>query len=351
MEDMVAMRVLVTGHAGYIGARLLPRLIAAGHEIAGLDSLLFNGATLGNPPPPIPETARDIRDAQVQDLAGFDAVIHLAGLSNDPMGDIDPTLTDEINHRAAARLAQLAAESGVRRFLFASTCSVYGAAGAMCSETSPCRPVTAYARAKLAAESGILSPASPSFEPVALRFATVYGYSNRIRMDLVVNNLTAWAMATGKVRLKSDGSAWRPLLHIDDAAEAFLAALDAPAGAVAGRIFNVCPPDGNHRIVDVARRVESLVPGAVIEFAGETGPDPRDYRVDGSLLQSAVPTFRPRGTIETGISGLVEALKRWPLSVEDFEGPRFRRVDQLLTQRATGDVDATFRRVPHQDRP
>jgi nucleoside-diphosphate-sugar epimerase len=343
LEDLVAMRVLVTGHAGYIGSCLIPLLIASRHEVTGLDTLLFAGSTLGDPPPTVPTIVRDIRDATARDLEGFDAIIHLAGLSNDPMGDIDLALTDEINHRATVRLAHLAADCGVRRFLYASTCSVYGEAGTMCTESSPCHPVTSYARAKLAAETAILAIASPSFEPVALRFATAYGFSGRIRMDLVVNNLTAWAVATGKVHLKSDGSAWRPLLDVGDAAAAILAVLHAPAPALAQRIFNVCAPEGNHRVIEVARRVESLVPGSTVHFSGEIGPDPRDYRVDGRLFLSTFPDFRPRGTLDSGISGLVRALRRWPVRVEDFEGPRFRRVDHLLAQKAAGLVDATFR--------
>ncbi|MBC7172328.1 MAG: SDR family oxidoreductase, partial [Polyangiaceae bacterium] len=223
------MRVLLTGHKGYIGTVLAPMLEAAGHEVHGLDSDIFERCTFGAPPREIPWTRKDIRDVELRDVEGFDAVIHLAGLSNDPLGDLDPALTYEINHHATVRLAELARRAGVHRFLFSSSCSNYGASDgeSILDEESELRPVTPYGKAKALAEQDLAALADSRFCPVYLRNATAYGVSPRLRFDLVLNNLVAWAHTTGAVHLKSDGSAWRPLVHIEDISRAFLALLTA----------------------------------------------------------------------------------------------------------------------------
>lgn len=309
-----------------------------------MDSGLFSDSTLGPPPAAIDSLVRDIRDATAEDLFGFDGVVHLAGLCNDPLGDIDPALTEAINNVAAVRLASLARDAGVRRFIFASTCSVYGAGGeGICDEGSPCRPLTAYARAKLAAEAGILALGGGRFEPVVLRCATAFGFCGRMRFDLVVNNLTAWAVATRRVHLKSDGSAWRPLIHVRDIARAIMGVLGAPPDRVAGRVLNVCAEDGNHRVIDVARRVEALVAGARIEFEDRACHDSRDYRVDGRRLREVLPSLAGSISVDEGIIEMRDAFFGHGLEVGDFEGPRFRRVDHLLSLRASGGVDRAFR--------
>lgn len=338
------MRILVTGHRGYIGTVLAPWLVDAGHEVVGLDTGLYEQCAFGAPARELPWIHKDVRAVATRDLRGFDAVAHLAGLSNDPLGDLDPRLTHQINAEASVRLAARCRDAGVRRFAFSSSCSAYGAAGGqLIAEDAPLRPVTPYGQSKVEAERGIAALATPGFCPVFLRNATVYGLSPRLRFDLVLNNLVAWATATGRVHLKSDGSAWRPLVHVEDVAAAFLAALAAPAEAVYGQAFNIGATCENHRIRDLACIVAETVPGARIEFADGAGPDRRCYRVDCTKAARQLPGFQVRWAARQGARQLYEAYLRARLTVGDFEGPRFRRVDHIRLLMARGTLDGSLR--------
>lgn len=344
-------RVLVTGHRGYLGSVMLPRLQSAGWSVAGLDCELYAGSEFaaGGPLPSVPWRRLDIRDVEAADLAGFHAVIHLAGLSNDPLGSLDPALTDEINHRASLHLAEAAREAGVERFVFASSCSNYGAGGEamkddrMLGEDAPLLPVTPYGRSKVAAEAALHRLADKRFGVTSLRLATAYGLSPRLRFDLVVNNLVAWALSEGRILLKSDGSPWRPLVHVEDIADAFLAALEAPPEQVCGRVLNVVPPGENHRIGDVAQMVAEAIPGAEIHFAADAGPDLRNYRVDASRILALLPTWQPRWTVARGIAQLVAALRPACPPSSAFEGPPFQRLGHLKQSQAAGLFDGRLR--------
>lgn len=341
------MRVVVTGHLGYIGSVLCPLLRSRGHTVHGIDSDLFRACDFGAPPAPVAGKVRDIRDLDAADFAGFDAVIHLAGLSNDPLGDLDPALTLEINHRAAVHCAALARAAGVRRFVFASSCSIYGAGGdGWKDEDAPPRPVTPYAESKLLAEQDLAALATADFAPVFLRAATVHGVSPRLRFDLVVNNLVAWACATGQVFLKSDGSAWRPLIHVRDVAATYAAVLEAPLRQVGGRAFNIGLNAENHRVIDIARRVQAAVAGSTLAQAEHAGADRRSYRVDCSRIARELPGFAPGWTLSGGIDEVVAAMRLTPVAAEDFEGPRYQRLAHLRRLLAEGQVGADLRRAP-----
>lgn len=329
------MRVLVTGHAGYVGSVLAPMLAEAGIAVVGVDSGLFNGAA---------GSGTDVRDLGVADLAGVDAVIHLAGLCNDPLGALDPALTDAVNHRATLCLARLAKRAGVPRFLFASSCSVYGATGgAWVDEAAPLRPLTAYARSKAMAERGLAALADDAFSPVYLRCATAYGASPSMRYDLVLNNLAAWAHATGTVYLKSDGTAWRPLVHVEDIARAYLAVLEAPREAVHDRAFNVGVTDHNYRVGDLAEMVREAVPGSAVAYAPDARRDRRCYRVDCTRLARTLPGFAARRRPEDGAAELHRLLGARPVDVAEFEGPRHSRVARLKALMESGRLDASLR--------
>jgi nucleoside-diphosphate-sugar epimerase len=324
------MRVLVTGHKGYIGAVLVPTLLDAGIEVVGMDTGYYDECGFAGSLAVVPEIDTDIRDAVASDLEGIDAVVHLAALSNDPLGDFDPELTYDINHRATIHLATLARAAGVERFLFSSSCSNYGAGGdGLLGEDAEFNPVTPYGISKVRAELGLLELMDDGFSPVLLRSATAYGVSPRLRCDVVLNNLTAWATATGKVLIKSDGTPWRPIVHIRDISKAFLAALKAPREAVHGQAFNVARPEENYRIRELADLVRDTVPGCVIEFAGDASPDARNYRVDASKIAAALPTFEPSWTAADGARELYEAFKETGITLDDFEGWRFRRIGQI----------------------
>ena len=345
------MRVLVTGHLGYLGSVLTPRLRAAGHAVTGLDTGLFADCLLGPAPPEVPTLRLDLRDVLPEHLAGFDAVCHLAALSNDPVGDLDPELTYEINYRATLRLAQAARLAGVDRFLFSSSCSLYGASGAADStaepaglaETTGFAPVTAYGESKLRAERGLVALADERFCPVLLRNATAYGFSPRLRADVVVNDLVGHALLTGEVRLRSDGSAWRPLVHADDIATAFVALLRAPRDTVHGRAYNVGLSAENYRIRQVAELVADVVGDCVVTVAAGAGADNRDYRVNCDRLAAEVPDFQPRWSVRQGIEELVEAYRRHGLTLADLSGDRHQRLRRVRSLRDAGRLDPDLR--------
>ena len=341
------MRVLVTGHKGYIGTILVPMLIEQGHDVAGLDSDLYEGSTYGEPPLAIPETRKDVRDAEPADLEGFDAVIHLAALSNDPLGDLNPDLTYEINYKATVRLAELAKAAGVSRFLFSSSCSTYGAAGEdFVTEEADFNPVTPYGESKVLAERDLARLADDDFSPTYLRNATAYGVSPRLRFDLVLNNLAAWAYATGLVYLKSDGTPWRPIVHIEDISRAFIAILEAPREKIHNMAFNVGRTEENYQIRELAEIVAEAVPEGRVEFADDAGPDKRTYRVDCGLIQRTLPSFQPKWDARLGARELYETYKQNALVLDDFEGPRYKRVHHIKALLDSGRLDSNLRWVP-----
>jgi nucleoside-diphosphate-sugar epimerase len=338
------MRILITGHTGYIGTVMAPFLADAGHEVTGLDSDLFEQCTFGEEPRKFPSIRKDLRDVEAKDLKGFEAVIHLAGLSNDPLGNLNPNLTYDINHHASVRLARLAKEVGVKRYLFSSSCSTYGAAGdKILDETADFNPVTPYGRSKVLVEQEVAQLASPEFSPVFLRNATAYGVSPRLRFDLVLNNLTAWALTTGRVFIKSDGTPWRPIVHIEDISRAFLAALEAPRELIHNQAFNVGRSEENYQIRDLAEIVKETVPGCTIEFAADAGPDKRCYRADFSRIAKTLPAFQPKWDARRGARELYDAYKKVDLRVEDFEGPRYKRIDHIQGLLASGRLNADLR--------
>jgi len=324
------MHVLVTGDRGYIGARLVPMLLERDHAVRGLDSDLFGACTFAGDLAGIETNRCDVRDVQVEHLAGCDAVIHLAGLSNDPLGDYRPQLTDEINHVATVRLARLAKEAGVRRFLFASSCSNYGASNdQFLTEDATFNPVTPYGESKVLVETALSKMADDTFSPTYLRASTAYGFSPRIRFDLVVNNLTAWAFTTGLVYLKSDGTPWRPIVHVEDIARAYIAALEAPRDVVHDTAFNVGTTTENYQIRELAEIVRDVVPNCRIEFAADAGPDKRCYRVDCNRIARSLHGFKPQWTARRGVEELYEAYRSVGLSLEEFEGERFKRIAHI----------------------
>jgi nucleoside-diphosphate-sugar epimerase len=338
------MRILVTGHKGYIGAVMVPMLRGAGHDVTGLDSDIFRGCTFTSGLQEIPELQIDIREAQPEHLQGFEAVVHLAALSNDPLSNLNPEITNEINFVASVRLAQLAKDAGVARFLFSSSCAIYGKAGAdLLDETAEIAPVTPYNISKLRVEQELTKLASDRFSPTFLRNATAYGVSPRHNFELVLNNLVAWAHTTGRVFIKSDGSPWRPIVHIDDISRAFLAVLSAPRSVVHNQALNVGRNDENYSVRELADIVQRVVPGSHVEYAKNGGPDPRSYRVDFSKIQRLVPDFKPQWNGRRGVEQLYNAYVRAGLTLEDIEGPRFRRLDHLKGLIASGRVDSTLR--------
>lgn len=338
------MRVLVTGHEGYIGSVLVPELLERGHEVVGCDFALFDACRFTGSLARVPNIGKDVRALAASDLEGFDSVIHLAALSNDPLGDFQPRLTQALNHRAAVDIARHAAGAGVQRFLFASSCSVYGAApNAWLNEGSRVNPITPYGLSKARAELEISALASHAFSPTHVRSGTVYGASPRIRFDLVLNNLVAWAAATGTVHLKSDGRAWRPLVHVSDVARAYCDLMEAPRPLVHDQVFNIGVTTENYRVLELAEIVQRTVPASRIERAATPGPDRRDYRVDCGKLADTIGAFEPRWTAEQGAAELYAALSLTPVPPGDFEGPLFSRIAHLKQLIAAGRLDRDLR--------
>jgi nucleoside-diphosphate-sugar epimerase len=343
------MKVLLTGHEGYLGAVISRLLAGSGHQVTGVDAGWFADCTFGPAPARVEAFRGDIRDLQGRDLRGYDAVVHMAALSNDPLGDINPSLTYEINHHASVALAEAAKEAGVGRFVFSSSCSLYGAArgSELLTEEAPFNPVTPYGESKIRVEQALTRLADDDFSPVYLRNATAYGVSPKLRSDLMVNNLVAYALTTGEVLIKSDGTPWRPLVHAEDIARAVLAVLAAPRERIHDEAFNVGRTEENFQVSDVAEMVAQAVPGSRIEYAPGAGSDARDYRVDFSKIARQLPEFEPAWTVERGIEQLVEAFRDHGLTAEEFRSPRYLRIATVRAHLDAGRLDRHLRwKVP-----
>jgi len=342
---MKQMRVLLTGHDGYIGHVLLPMLLERGHHVTGLDSFLYEDCGFATEEAsPSAVVRKDIREVELEDLRGHDAVLHLAGVSNDPLGDLQPTATYAINHEASVRLARLAKQAGVPRYVFSSSCSNYGAAGdSYLDEGAGFNPVTPYAESKVWVERDVARLADDSFSPTFLRSATAFGVSPRLRGDLVVNNLVGYAFTTGDVLIKSDGMPWRPLVHIEDIARAFVAVLEAPRELVHNEAFNVGITSENYRVREVAGMVAEVVPHSKVTYAGDASPDARNYRVNCEKIRSRLSAFQPQWTVRKGIEQVYETLCRHGTSAEEFLSSSFIRLKRIRELQSAGALDEMLR--------
>ena len=338
------MKVLLTGNNGYIGSVLGPILLNCDHDVTGLDSDLYERCTFTGTVPDIKTIRKDVRDIEPDDVAGFDAIIHLAGLSNDPLGDYRTELTEEINEKATIKLAKIGKEVGVKRFLFASSCSNYGASGSdFLTEDAPFNPVTTYGWSKVRVEAALSKMADDKFTPTYLRASTAYGVSPRIRFDLVTNNLTAWAFTTGRVYLKSDGTPWRPIVHVEDVCRAYIAVLHAPREVVHNEAFNVGTTTENYQMREIAELVKEIVPNCEIAFAPDAGPDTRCYRVDCNKIARTLHDFKPQWTARLGIEQLYGEYKKVGLTLEEFEGEKYKRIAHVKYLISAGLLDETLR--------
>lgn len=342
------MKVLITGHKGFIGTIMVPLLQSFGHTVRGIDSDLYRNSTYGKPPSmPDEEIIKDVRDIETSDIEGVDAIVPLAALSNDVLGDLNPEVTYEINHQAIVRLAEMAKDLGIQRFIFASSCSMYGAAGghAPLDESASFNPVTAYAKSKVFVERDVSQMASDDFSPTFMRNATAYGMSPRIRFDVVLNNLSAWAYTTGHVHMKSDGTPWRPVVHIEDISRAVAAVIAAPREAVHNQAFNVGRNSENYQIKDLARFVKETIPGCEVSFAEGAGPDTRNYQVSFNKYESTFPDFALKWDARSGAESIYEAYRSIGLNKDEYEGPRYKRIAQLKSLMASGQLDQSMRWV------
>ncbi|MCA0929566.1 NAD-dependent epimerase/dehydratase family protein [Ruegeria profundi] len=339
---------MLTGHLGYVGTVTAPVLAEAGIQVTGCDINLFDRADFapGGTVPDIPNLGKDIRDLTVEDLKGFDAVVHLAALSNDPLGQLRPGLTQQINHEGTIHVAKQAKAAGVSRFVFASSCSNYGRAGeGFVDEEGKLNPQTDYGVSKVLAERDLKPLADDNFTPTFLRFATAYGASPRMRFDIVLNNLIAHAYTSGRILMMSDGTPWRPIIHVEDMARAFLATLEADPKAISGEAFNVCRTENNYQIRDLAEIVAKTVPGAHIDYAADAGPDNRSYRVSSAKIEKSIPGFKPKWDAVRGAQQIYDAVKACDLKVEDFEGRKYKRLAQLEALLRENQLDKDFRRT------
>jgi len=339
------MKILVTGHLGYIGTVLTPMLRKKGHDVVGMDADWYSRCTFGDARQiiDVPNIRKDIRQVKVNDLRGFDCIMHLAALSNDPLGNYNAELTDEINNKAAVRLGEMAKQAGVQHFIFSSTCSNYGVAGdEFIDETGALNPYTPYAKAKVAAELGLKPMSDKNFSVTLMRSATAFGYSPRIRWDLVLNNLTAHAACTGKIFMKSDGTPWRAIVHIEDISRAFTAVAEAKREIVHDQAFNIGQTKENYHVSEIAEIVARTVPNSKIEYAPGAGPDPRCYRVNCDKLPRMVPAYQPQWTATAAAKQVYESIRKYGLTVEDFEGAKFARLPHMKKLIADGVVDERF---------
>ena len=341
-------KVLLTGHRGYIGSVMGPRLVKAGYDVVGLDTVYYGeDCSFTNEDDGITDIGLDIRDIKAENIQGFDTIIHLAALSNDPLGSLRDDLTYDINHYASVRLANMAKEAGASRFLFSSSCSMHGtSSAAKVDETTPVEPLTPYGESKIRSERDISKIAGDGFSPIFMRNGTVYGVSPRLRVDIVLNNLVGWAHTTGNVKLYTDGTPWRPLIHVDDVSDAFIAAMEAPVDKIHNEVFHVGSNKENYQIRQVAEIVQSVVPNCGLEFDTEHGGDQRTYIADFTKIETTLTNFKPAWTAETGARQLYEAYKRVNLTLEQFTGSRYIRLKRIEDLRQSGHLNDDLRWQP-----